>query len=124
MKNKLLFIFVILLTVILSGCKTNSIEGSWELSKDSDNECPVYYKFKTVVKKEKKETIVNHIVEMYTDNNKEKLYQGTYVKNSNIYSIDYGDSFTSNQSMKIIDGNLEIYFENVNKLCTYKKNNR
>lgn len=124
MKNKLLFIFVILLTVILSGCKTNSIEGSWELSKNSDNECPVYYKFKTVVKKEKKETIVNHIVEMYTDNNKEKLYQGTYVKNSNIYSIDYGDSFTSNQSMKIIDGNLEIHFESVNKLCTYKKNNR
>lgn len=61
---------------------------------------------------------------MYTDSKIGELNQGTYVNEFNIYYIDYGDSFTSDQSIRNVDGYLEVYFENVNKICIYKNSNK
>lgn len=118
--KKLLLIFPILI-VLLSGCSNNDIYGSWEVIDNKKGECPVYYKFETVVKEEKKEKLVQNLVEMHTTNKKEDLYKGTFVKNSNVYHIDYGNSFTSNQSIRNVDGKLNVYFTSVDKMCTYKK---
>ncbi|EJQ50546.1 Uncharacterized protein BWINRASL_02711 [Bacillus mycoides] len=118
--KKFLLIFPILI-VLLSGCSNNDIYGSWEVVDNKNGECPVYYKFETVVKEEKKEKLVQNLVEMHTTNKKEDLYKGTFVKNSNVYHIDYGNSFTSDQSIKIADSKLNVYFINAEKMCTYKK---
>ncbi|MBJ8052683.1 hypothetical protein JDS87_11940 [Bacillus cereus] len=120
--KKFLLIFPILV-VLLSGCSNNDIYGSWEVIDNKKGECPVYYKFETVVKEEKKEKIVHNLVEMQTTNKKEDLYKGSFVKNSNVYHIDYGNSFTSNQSIRNVDGKLNVYFTSVDKMCTYKKTN-
>ncbi|MGG5737052.1 MULTISPECIES: hypothetical protein [Bacillus cereus group] len=120
--KKLLFIFPILV-VLLSGCSNNDIYGSWEVIDNKKGECPVYYKFETVVKEEKKEKIVQNLVKMHTTNKKEDLYKGSFVKNSNVYHIDYGNSFTSDQSIKVVDNKLNVYFMNAEKMCTYKKIN-
>ncbi|MGH1163309.1 hypothetical protein QRE62_03325 (plasmid) [Bacillus mycoides] len=121
---KKIFISFSILIILLSGCKTTSIEGSWDLAEKQDNDCPIYYKFKTTIEKEKKEPNKKKIVEMYTDSKKGELYQGTYVNDFNMYYIDYGNSFTSNQSIRNVDGYLKVYFENVNKICTYENNNK
>ncbi|MDM5194057.1 hypothetical protein QUG02_13875 [Bacillus hominis] len=118
--KKFLLIFPILI-VLLSGCSNNDIYGSWEVVDNKNGECPVYYKFETVVKEEKKEKLVQNLVEMHTTNKKEDLYKGTFVKNSNVYHIDYGNSFTSDQSIQIADSKLNVYFKNAEKMCTYKK---
>lgn len=118
--KKFLLIFPILI-VLLSGCSNNDIYGSWEVVDNKNGECPVYYKFETVVKEEKKEKLVQNLVEMHTTNKKEDLYKGTFVKNSNVYQIDYGNSFTSDQSIKVVDNKLNVYFMNAEKMCTYKK---
>ncbi|MBG9481037.1 lipoprotein, partial [Bacillus thuringiensis] len=47
--------------------------------------------------------------------------KGSFVKNSNVYHIDYGNSFTSEQTLKVADGTLNVYFLTAEKLCTYKK---
>lgn len=70
--KKYLLIFPILI-VLLSGCNKNDIYGSWEVVDNKNGECPVYYKFETVVKKENKEEIVQNLVEMQTTN-KKKIY--------------------------------------------------
>lgn len=118
--KKYLLIFPILI-VLLSGCNKNDIYGSWEVVDNKNGECPVYYKFETVVKKENKEEIVQNLVEMQTTNKKEDLYKGSFVKNSNVYHIDYGNSFTSDQTLKVVDDTLNVYFLTAEKLCTYKK---
>ncbi|RWS44877.1 hypothetical protein EKA14_03615 [Bacillus mycoides] len=118
--KKFLLIFPILI-VLLSGCSNNDIYGSWEVVDNKNGECPVYYTFETVVKEEKKEKLVQNLVEMHTTNKKEDLYKGTFVKNSNVYHIDYGNSFTSDQSIKVVDNKLNVYFMNAEKMCTYKK---
>ncbi|CAH2463986.1 MULTISPECIES: hypothetical protein [Bacillus cereus group] len=120
--KKFLLIFPILV-VLLSGCSNNDIYGSWEVIDNKKGECPVYYKFETVVKEEKKEKIVHNLVEMQTTNKKEDLFKGTFVKNSNVYHIDYGNSFTSDQSLKVVDNKLNVYFFTTEKTCTYKKTN-
>ncbi|EJR54273.1 MULTISPECIES: hypothetical protein [Bacillus] len=120
--KKYLLIFPILV-VLLSGCSNNDIFGSWEVVDNKNGECPTYYKFETVVKEEKKEKIVQNLVEMHTTNKKEDLYKGSFVKNSNVYHIDYGNSFTSDQSIKVVDSKLNVYFMNAEKMCTYKKLN-
>ncbi|PHG55556.1 hypothetical protein COI55_30195, partial [Bacillus wiedmannii] len=56
-----------------------------------------------------------------TTKKKEDLYKGSFVKDSNVYHIDYGNSFTSDQTVKVVDGKLNVYFYAVEKLCTYKK---
>ncbi|MED1567936.1 hypothetical protein [Bacillus paramycoides] len=121
MKKYLLIVPI--LVVLLSGCSNNDIFGSWEVVDNKNGECPTYYKFETVVKEEKKEKIVQNLVEMHTTNKKEDLYKGTFVKNSNVYHIDYGNSFTSDQSIKVVDSKLNVYFMNAEKMCTYKKLN-
>ncbi|EJV71865.1 hypothetical protein BWGOE4_28130 [Bacillus mycoides] len=118
--KKFLLVFPILV-VLLSGCSNNDIYGSWEVIDNKKGECPVYYKFETVVKEEKKEKVVHNLVEMQTTNKKEDLFKGSFVKNSNVYHIDYGNSFTSNQSIRNVDGKLNVYFTSVDKMCTYKK---
>ncbi|PGC90823.1 hypothetical protein [Bacillus toyonensis] len=119
--KKYLLIFPILI-VLLSGCNKNDIYGSWEVVDNKNGECPVYYKFETVVKKENKEEIVQNLVEMQTTNKKEDLYKGSFVKNSNVYHIDYGNSFTSDQTLKVVKKyTLNVYFLTTEKLCTYKK---
>ncbi|AIW84764.1 hypothetical protein bwei_2127 [Bacillus mycoides] len=120
--KKFLFIFPILI-VLLSGCSNNDIYGSWEVIDNKNGECPVYYKFETVVKEEKKEQVVHNLVEMQTTNKKEDLFKGSFVKNSNVYRIDYGNSFTSDQSLKVVDNELNVYFFTTEKTCTYKKTN-
>ncbi|MGN4422520.1 hypothetical protein ACTFQN_01300 [Bacillus cereus group sp. MYBK30-1] len=120
--KKYLLIYPILV-VLLSGCSNNDIFGSWEVVDNKNGECPTYYKFETVVKEEKKEKIVQNLVEMHTTNKKEDLYKGSFVKNSNVYHIDYGNSFTSDQSIKVVDSKLNVYFMNAEKMCTYKKLN-
>ncbi|AOM11549.1 hypothetical protein [Bacillus thuringiensis] len=89
MKKVLLTIPILI--ILLSGCSNNDIYGSWEVVDNKNGECPVYYKFETVV------------------------------KNSNVYHIDYGNSFTSDQTLKVADGTLNVYFLTAEKLCTYKK---
>ncbi|CAM3973480.1 hypothetical protein [Bacillus paramycoides] len=121
MKKYLLIVPI--LVVLLSGCSNNDIFGSWEVVDNKNGECPTYYKFETVVKEEKKEKIVQNLVEMHTTNKKEDLYKGSFVKNSNVYHIDYGNSFTSDQSIKVVDSKLNVYFMNAEKMCTYKKLN-
>ncbi|MGE6363626.1 hypothetical protein ACQKD9_07235 [Bacillus paramycoides] len=121
MKKYLLIVPI--LVVLLSGCSNNDIFGSWEVVDNKNGECPTYYKFETVVKEEKKEKIVQNLVEMHTTNKKEDLYKGSFVKNSNVYDIDYGNSFTSDQSIKVVDSKLNVYFMNAEKMCTYKKLN-
>ncbi|XLP24707.1 hypothetical protein ACFMB7_12830 [Bacillus toyonensis] len=118
--KKYILIFPILI-VLLSGCNKNDIYGSWKVVDNKNGECPVYYKFETVVKKENKEEIVQNLVEMQTTNKKEDLYKGSFVKNSNVYHFDYGNSFTSDQTLKVVDDTLNVYFLTVEKLCTYKK---
>ncbi|EJQ95718.1 MULTISPECIES: hypothetical protein [Bacillus] len=120
--KKFLLVFPILV-VLLSGCSNNDIYGSWEVIDNKKGECPVYYKFETVVKEEKKEKVVHNLVEMQTTNKKEDLFKGTFVKNSNVYHIDYGNSFTSDQSLKVVDNKLNVYFFTTEKTCTYKKTN-
>ncbi|MFD6511227.1 hypothetical protein [Bacillus sp. NPDC060175] len=121
--KKFLLIFPILI-VLLSGCSNNDIYGSWEVIDNKKGECPVYYKFETVVKEEKKEKVVHNLVEMQTTNKKEDLYKGSFVKNSNVYHIDYGNSFTSDQTLKVVDDKLNVYFFTTEKTCTYKKTNK
>ncbi|MGR3778758.1 hypothetical protein ACT1UG_24340 [Bacillus paramycoides] len=121
MKKYLLIVPI--LVVLLSGCSNNDIFGSWEVVDNKNGECPTYYKFETVIKEEKKEKIVQNLVEMHTTNKKEDLYKGSFVKNSNVYHIDYGNSFTSDQSIKVVDSKLNVYFMNAEKMCTYKKLN-
>lgn len=119
-----ILIFIISYIMLLSGCKNTGIDGVWELSQEQKDNCPVYYKFETVVKKKKNETIVNHLVDMYTrERVKENLYRGTYSQSNtgNIYNLDYGDSFISTQSIKRDGDNLKVFFSDVDKLCTYKK---
>ncbi|HDR7794413.1 TPA: hypothetical protein QCY19_003048 [Bacillus luti] len=120
--KKYFLIFPILI-ILLSGCSNNDIYGSWEIVDNKDGECPVYYKFETVVKKENKEEFVQNLVEMQTTNKKEDLYKGSFVSNSSTYHIDYGNSFTSEQSLKVADNKLNVYFINAEKMCTYKKTN-
>ena len=119
MKKVLLTIPILI--ILLSGCSNNDIYGSWEVVDNKKRECPVYYKFETVVKKENKEEIVQNLVEMQTTKNKDDLYKGSFVKNSNVYHIDYGNTFTSDQTLKVADGTLNVYFLTAEKLCTYKK---
>ncbi|MGA4483960.1 hypothetical protein [Bacillus cereus] len=119
MKKVLLTIPILI--ILLSGCSNNDIYGSWEVVDNKKGECPVYYKFETVVKKENKEEIVQNLVEMQTTKNKDDLYKGSFVKNSNVYHTDYGNSFTSDQTLKVADGTLNVYFLTAEKLCTYKK---
>ncbi|MEI4603267.1 hypothetical protein WAG19_15310 [Bacillus cereus] len=121
---KRIFIFFSIVIILLSGCKNTSIEGSWHLAENQDNQCPIYYKFKKIREKEKIEPGIKKVVEMYTDSKIGELNQGTYVNEFNIYYIDYGDSFTSDQSIRNVDGYLEVYFENVNKICIYKNSNK
>ncbi|HDR7671036.1 TPA: hypothetical protein QCX97_004997 [Bacillus wiedmannii] len=118
--KKILLIIPIFI-VLLSGCSNNDIYGSWEVVDSKNSLCPASYKFETVVKEEKKEKIVQNLVEMQTTKNKEDLYKGSFVKISNVYHIDYGNSFTSDQTLKVVDGKLNVYFYAVEKLCTYKK---
>ena len=47
---------------------------------------------------------------MQTTKKKEDLYKGSFVKDSNVYHIDYGNSFTSDQTLKVVDGKLNVYF--------------
>ncbi|MDH4421594.1 MULTISPECIES: hypothetical protein [Bacillus] len=110
-----------ILAILLSGCSNNDIYGSWEIVDNKNGECPVSYKFETIVKEEKKVEIVQNLVEMQTTNKKEDLYKGSFVNNSSLYHIDYGNSFTSDQSLKIVDNKLIVYFTNAEKICTYKK---
>ncbi|WP_439022414.1 hypothetical protein [Bacillus thuringiensis] len=110
-----------ILAVLLSGCSTNDIYGSWEVVDNKNGQCPVSYKFETIVKEEKKVEIVQNLVEMRTTKKKEDLYKGSFVKDSNVYHIDYGNSFTSDQTLKVVDDKLNVYFYAVGKLCTYKK---
>ncbi|MGH1256087.1 MULTISPECIES: hypothetical protein [Bacillus] len=119
MKKVLLIIPIFI--VLLSGCSNNDIYGSWEVVDNKNGLCPASYKFETVVKEEKKEKIVQNLVEMQTTKKKEDLYKGSFVKNSNVYHIDYGNSFTSDQTLEVFDGKLNVYFYAVEKLCTYKK---
>ncbi|GLV64501.1 hypothetical protein Bmyc01_31710 [Bacillus mycoides] len=119
MKKFLLTIAI--LVVLLSGCSNNDIYGSWEVVDNKNGQCPVLYKFETIVKEEKKEKVVQNLVEMQTTKKKEDLYKGSFVKNSNVYHIDYGNSFTSDQTLKVVDNKLNVYFINVEKMCTYKK---
>ena len=65
---------------------------------------------------------MQNLVEMQTTKNKDDLYKGSFVKNSNVYHIDYGNSFTSEQTLKVADGTLNVYFLTAEKLCTYKRN--
>ncbi|CKG52311.1 Uncharacterised protein [Streptococcus pneumoniae] len=58
---------------------------------------------------------------MQTTKKKDDLYKGSFVKDANVYHIDYGNSFTSDQTLKVVDGKLNVYFYAVEKLCTYKK---
>ncbi|EJP99159.1 hypothetical protein [Bacillus cereus] len=120
--KKFPLIFPILI-VLLSGCSNNDIYGSWEVIDNKKGECPVYYKFETVVKEEKKEKVIHNLVEMQTTNKKEDVFKGSFVKNSNVYHIDYGNSFTSDQSLKVVDNELNVYFFTTEKTCTYKKTN-
>ncbi|WP_459503439.1 hypothetical protein [Bacillus sp. C1] len=119
-----ILMFITFCIMLLSGCQNTGIDGVWELSQKQKDNCPVYYKFETVVKKEKKETIVNHLVDMYTrERVKGNLYSGIYlqINKGDIYNLDYGDSFTSTQSIKRNGDILEVFFSDVDKLCTYKK---
>ncbi|ENQ3079204.1 TPA: hypothetical protein ROX98_000401 [Bacillus pseudomycoides] len=109
---------------MLSACGNDGIDGTWELSQEKQNQCPVYYKFETVTKKEKKKDVIYHLVEMYTnDQKKEDKYKGTYKQENKggSYILDYGDSFISKQQMKRDGNDLEVIFSDVNKRCTYKK---
>jgi len=119
MKKVLLIIPIFI--VLLSGCSNNDIYGSWEVIDNKNGLCPTFYKFETVVKEVKKEKIVQNLVEMQTTKKKEDLYKGSFVKDSIVYHIDYGNSFTSDQTLKVVDGKLNVYFYAVEKLCTYKK---
>jgi len=118
--KKVLFI-IPLFIILLSGCSNNDIYGTWEVIDNKNGLCPVSYKFETVVKEEKKEKIIQYLVEMQTTKKKNDLYKGSFVKDSNVYHIDYGNSFTSDQTLKVVDGKLSVYFYAVEKLCTYKK---
>ncbi len=53
---------------------------------------------------------MQNLVEMQTTKNKDDLYKGSFVKNSNVYHIDYGNSFTSEQTLKVADDTLNVYF--------------
>ncbi|COF74777.1 MULTISPECIES: hypothetical protein [Bacillus] len=118
--KKILLIIPIFI-VLLSGCSNNDIYGSWEVVDNKNGLCPASYKFETVVKEEKKEKIIQNLVEMQTTKKKEDLYKGSFVKDSNVYHIDYGNSFTSDQTLQVVDGKLNVYFYAVEKLCTYNK---
>ncbi|HDR4407407.1 hypothetical protein PDM95_12420 [Bacillus cereus] len=118
---KKVLLIIPLFIILLSGCSNNDIYGSWEVVDNKNGLCPISYKFETVVKEEKKEKIIQYLVEMQATKKKEDLYKGSFVKNSNVYHIDYGNSFTSDQTLQIVDGKLNVYFYAVEKLCTYKK---
>lgn len=73
--------------IFLTSCSEKSIDGEWELSQSTQNECPIYYEFKTEMKKENKQTVINHLVKMYTNKYiKEDLSKGTYTKIDGNYS--------------------------------------
>ncbi|PHG63346.1 hypothetical protein COI55_22255, partial [Bacillus wiedmannii] len=69
MKKVLLIIPIFI--VLLSGCSNNDIYGSWEVVDNKNRLCPASYKFETVVKEEKKEKIIQNLVEMQTTKKKE-----------------------------------------------------
>ncbi|SFJ25478.1 hypothetical protein SAMN04488574_10912 [Bacillus sp. 71mf] len=118
------FVFTVACTAMLSACGMNGVDGTWELSQNKQNQCPVYYKFETVTKKEEKKEVIHHLVEMYTNNQKEQdKYKGTYKQENkgDSYILDYGNSFTSKQQMKRDGDKLEVFFSDVDKRCTYKK---
>ena len=118
---KKVLLIIPLFIILLSGCSNNDIYGSWEVVDNKNGLCPISYKFETVVKKKKRK---NYSIFSRNANNKEKedLYKGSFVKNSNVYHIDYGNSFTSDQTLQIVDSKLNVYFYAVEKLCTYKRN--
>ncbi|SME37336.1 hypothetical protein BACERE00175_04795 [Bacillus cereus] len=107
---KKVLLIIPLFIILLSGCSNNDIYGSWEVVDNKNGLCPISYKFETVVKEEKKEKIIQYLVEMQTTKKKE-----------DVYHIDYGNSFTSDQTLQIVDSKLNVYFYAVEKLCTYKK---
>ncbi|ENQ3105560.1 hypothetical protein ACEOWJ_001540 [Bacillus cereus] len=118
------FVFTIACVAMLSACGNSGIDGTWELSQEKQNQCPVYYKFETVIKKEEKKDVIYHLVEMYTnDQTEHDKYKGTYKQENkgDSYILDYGNSFISNQQMKRDGNKLEVYFSDVKKRCTYKK---
>ena len=117
---KKILLLIPLFIILLSGCSNNDIYGTWEVVDNKNGLCPISYKFETVVKKKRKK---NHSIFSRDANNEEKedLYKGSFVKDSNVYHIDYGNSFTSDQTLKVVDGKLNVYFYAVEKLCTYKK---
>lgn len=118
------FAFTVACTAMLSACGKEGIDGTWELSQSKQSQCPVYYKFETVTKVEEKKEVIYHLVEMYTNDQKEQdKYKGTYKQENkgDSYILDYGNSFTSKQRMKNDGTKLEVSFGDVNKLCTYKK---
>ena len=73
---------------------------------------------------------MQNLVEMQTTKNKDDLYKGSFVKNSNVYHIDYGNSFTSDQTLKVADGTLNVYFltaENyahIKEMITFQRRRR
>ncbi len=67
--KKVLFI-IPLFIILLSGCSNNDIYGTWEVIDNKNGLCPVSYKFETVVKEEKKEKIIQYLVEMQTTKKK------------------------------------------------------
>lgn len=65
---------------------------------------------------------MQNLVEMQTTKNKDDLYKGSFVKNSNVYHIDYGNSFTSDQTLKVADGTLNVYFWQPKNYAHIKRN--
>ncbi|MCM3734316.1 hypothetical protein M3215_00300 [Bacillus cytotoxicus] len=117
------FAFTVACTAMLSACGNDGIDGTWKLSQEKQNQCPIYYKFETVTKKVEKKDVIYHLVEMHTNDKKEDKYKGTYKQENkgDSYILDYGNSFISTQQLKRDGDNLEVIFSDVNKQCTYKK---
>lgn len=68
------FVLIIpIFIMLLCGCSNNDIYGSWEVVDNKNGLCPAFYKFETVVKEEKKEKIIQNLVEMQTTK-KKKIY--------------------------------------------------
>ena len=65
---------------------------------------------------------MQNLVEMQTTKNKDDLYKGSFVKNSNVYHIDYGNSFTSDTNFKSCRRYTKCILLTAEKLCTYKRN--
>ena len=116
---KKVLLLIPLFIILLSGCSNNDIYGTWEVV---DNKM-VFVLYRINLKQLKKRKKKNHSKFSRDANNKEKedLYKGSFVKDSNVYHIDYGNSFTSDQTLKVVDDKLNVYFYAVERLCTYKK---